>query len=47
LYKKNDKGEWRLVLPRTFNMNSKNYLEAAIKETYDATAHGGVKKIWK
>jgi len=30
LYKKNEKGEWRLVLPSTFDMNGKNYLEAAI-----------------
>jgi len=44
LYKKNEKGEWRLVLPSTFDINSKNYLEAAIKEAHDATAHGGVEK---
>ena len=47
LYKKNEKGEWRLVLPSTFNMNGKNYLEDAIKEAHDATAHGGVEKTLK
>jgi len=44
LYKKNKKEEWRLVLPSTFDMNSKNYLEESIKEAYDATAYGGVEK---
>jgi len=44
LYKKNEKGEWRLVLPSTFDMNGKNYLENAIKDAHDATAHGGVEK---
>jgi len=44
LYKKNEKGEWCLVLPSTFDMNSMNYLEAAIKEAHDAIAHGGVEK---
>jgi len=24
LYKKNEKGEWRLVLPSTFDLNGKN-----------------------
>jgi len=47
LYKKNGKGEWRLVLPSTFDMNGKNYLEDAIKEAHDATADGGVEKMWK
>jgi len=47
LYKKNEKGEWRLVLPSTFNMNGKNYLEDAIKEAHNATAHGGVEKTLK
>jgi len=47
LYKKNEKGEWRLVLPSTFDMNGKNYLEAAIKEAHDATAHRGVEKTLK
>jgi len=47
LYKKNEKGEWRRVLPSTFDMNSKNYFEDAIKETHDATAHGGVEKTLK
>jgi len=36
LYKKNEKGEWRLVLPSTFDMNLKNYLEETIKEAHDA-----------
>jgi len=44
LYKKNEKGEWRLGLPSTFNLNGKNYLEAVFKEAHDATTHGGVKK---
>jgi len=47
LYKKNEKGEWRLVLPSTFHMNGKNYLEDAINEPYNATAHGGVEKTLK
>jgi len=47
LYKENEKGEWRLVLPSTFDMNGKNYLEATIKEALDATAHGGVEKTLK
>jgi len=47
LYKKNVKGEWRLVLPSTFDMNSKNYLEDAIKEAHDATPYGGVEKTLK
>jgi len=47
LYKKNEKGEWRLVLPIMFDMNGKNYLEAAIKEAHNATAHGGVEKTLK
>jgi len=28
-------------------MNGKNYLEDAIKESHDATAHGGVEKTLK
>jgi len=47
LYKKNEKGEWRVVLLSTFNMSSKNYLEDAIKEVHNATAHGGVEKTLK
>ena len=47
LYKKNEKGEWRLVLPSMFDMNGKNYLEDAIKEAHDATAHGEVEKTLK
>jgi len=47
LYKKNEKGEWRLVLPSTYDMNGKNYLEDVIKEAHDATAHGGVEKTLK
>jgi len=30
-----------------FGMNDKNYLEGAIKEAHDATAHGGVEKTLK
>jgi len=44
LYKKSEKEEWRLVLPSMFDINGKNYLEAAIKKAHDATAHGGVEK---
>jgi len=47
MYKKKEKAEWRLVLPSTFNLNSKNYPEAAIKEGHDATARGGVDKRFK
>jgi len=47
LYKQNEKGEWRLVLPGTFYMNSKDYLEATIKEANYATAHGRVEKTLK
>jgi len=47
LYKKNEKGEWRLVLPSTFDMNCKNYLEDTSKEAHDATAHGRVEKRLK
>jgi len=47
LYKKNEKGEWGLVLPSMFDMNGKNYLEEAIKEYHDATVHGGVLKTLK
>jgi len=47
LYKKNEKGQWRLVLPNTFNMNGMNYLKDAIKEAHYATAHGGVEKMLK
>jgi len=47
LYKKNEKREWRMVLPSTFDMNSKNYLEDAIKEAHDPMAHDGVEKTLK
>jgi len=47
LYKKNEKGEWRLGLLNTFDMNGKNYYEDAIKEAYDATAHCEVEKTLK
>jgi len=47
LCKKNEKGEWRQVFISTFDMNGKNYLEDAIKEAHDATAHGGVEKTLK
>jgi len=47
LYKKNEKGKWRQVLPSMFDMNGKNYLEGAIKETHDAPAYGGVEKTLK
>jgi len=47
LYKKKEKGEWRLVLASTFEMNGKKYLEAIIKQAHDATAHAGVEKTLK
>jgi len=47
LYKKNEKGEWRLVLLSTFDLNGKKYLEDAIKKAHHATAHGGVEKTLK
>jgi len=47
LYKKNEKREWRLVLPSTFNMKGKNYLENAIKEAHDAMAQCGIEKTLK
>jgi len=47
LYKKNEEGEWRLVLPSTFELNGKNYLKAAIKEAHIATAYGGFEKTLK
>jgi len=47
LYRKNGKGEWRLGLPSTFDMNGKNYLKDTIKEAHDAMAHGGVEKTSK
>jgi len=47
LQKKNEEGEWRWVLPSTFNMNGENYLDDAIKEAHDAMAHEGVEKTWK
>ena len=40
LSKKKEKGEWRLVLPSTCDMNGKNYCEDAIKQAHDATALG-------
>jgi len=47
LYKENEKREWRLVLPMTCDMNGKNYLEATIKATHDAMAHGRYEKTLK
>jgi len=47
LHKKHEKVQWRLVLPSTFDMNGKNYLEDGIKEAHDATVHGGVEKTLK
>jgi len=44
MYKKNEKGEWRLVLPSMLDMKGENYLKDAITEAHDATAHGGVEK---
>ena len=36
-----------MVLLKTFDMNGKNYVEDAIKEAHDATAHGGIEKTLK
>jgi len=47
LYKKNEKGEWRLVLLSTFDMNGKNYPAHIIKEAHYATTHGGLEKKLK
>ena len=47
LYVKKKDKEWTLVLPGTFKFDSKNYLELAIAEAYDATAHGGIEKTMK
>jgi len=47
LYKKNEKGEWRLVLLSKLDKKGKNYLLAALKEVHDARAHGRVEKILK
>jgi len=44
LYKKNEKAESRLVLPSTFEMKSKYYIEARIKEAHDAMPHGRLEK---
>jgi len=47
LGKENKKGEWRLVLPSTYDMNGKNYLEGIIKEVYDVMVHNRVEKMSK
>jgi len=47
LYKKNKNGEWKLFLPSIFYMHSKNYLEGAIKEAHNSTAHDRVEKTLK
>jgi len=47
LYQKHERREWRLVLPSTFTLNGKNYVETAIKEAHYATVHGGVEKTLK
>jgi len=44
LYQKNEKGQWRLVLSSTFDMNGRNYVQDVIKEAHDATAHDRVEK---
>jgi len=46
LYCRPDK-QWKLVLPTSFVYNGKNFLEIAIQEAHDATAHGGVEKTMK
>ncbi|HEY4153194.1 MAG TPA: hypothetical protein VGM38_07715, partial [Pseudolysinimonas sp.] len=43
----NDKGEWRMILPSSFHMNGKNYLEIGIKEAHDTIAHGGFENTLK
>jgi len=47
LYKKNEKGEWRLVLLSMVDIKGRNYLEDVIKKAHDATIHGGVEKTLK
>ena len=47
LYVQNLNKQWRLVLPSTFNMEGKNFLEIAIAENQAATAHGGIEKTMK
>ena len=47
MYKKNENGEWRLVLANTFHINGKNLVEEAMTEVHSATAHGGVEKTLK
>jgi len=43
----NEKGYWRLVITRTFDMKGKIYLKATIKEAYNVMAYDGVEKILK
>jgi len=39
--------QWKLVLPTSFDHNSKNFLQIAIQEAQDATAHGGFETTMK
>ena len=47
LYVQNLNKQWRLVLPSTFNMEGKNFLEIAIAENHAATARGRIEKTMK
>ena len=44
LYVQNMKQEWSLVLPGTFNVKGKNFLEIVIMDSHAATAHGRIEK---
>ena len=46
LYCRPDK-QWKLVLATSFDYNGNNFLEIAIQEAHDATAHGGIEKTMK
>ena len=39
--------QWRLVLPSTFNVEGKNFLEIAKAEAHAVTAYGGIEKTIK
>ena len=47
LYVQNLNKQCRLVLPRTFNVEDKKFLEMVIAEAHAVTVHGGIKKIMK
>ena len=47
LYVQNLNKQWRLVLPSTFNVEGKNFLEIAISEAHATTAHVRIQKTMK